>query len=233
MAYLTRGRGLDQHRAETRIASRRDSKIQAVRSDLKQHVARETSSYTQQYLSHAAFSRRTTPAISMSSAASTAVSIHSPSPDDAEKGLADQTLSSLPVSTLSLTKKEDNVIVNVLPKDLLVTTSQSRAKPQPTVARRILFALWFNTYRCVTIRWFNVSHTDHVAFRKFFVFTFSLNIIGIALAASGHWPYAVNYTSALILGNIHVAVLVRNELFGRFLYLVVNTLFAKARQILL
>jgi len=63
--------------------------------------------------------------------------------------------------------------------------------------------------------------------RKFFVFTLTLNLVGIALAASGHWPYAVKYTSALILGNIHVSVLVRNEIFGRFLYMAVNLLFAK------
>lgn len=59
------------------------------------------------------------------------------------------------------------------------------------------------------------------------MFIFTLNLVGIVLTATGHWPYAKRYTSALVLGNIHVAVLVRNELFGRLLYLVVNTLFAK------
>lgn len=70
----------------------------------------------------------------------------------------------------------------------------------------------------------------HCHVRKFFVFTFTLNLVGIAIAASGHWPYARQYTSALILGNIHVSVLVRNELFGRFLYLLINTVFAKVRH---
>ena len=54
-----------------------------------------------------------------------------------------------------------------------------------------------------------------------------LNVIGISLAASGHFPYADNYTSAMALGNLNFAILMRNELFGRLLYLFVNTCFAK------
>lgn len=65
---------------------------------------------------------------------------------------------------------------------------------------------------------------------KFFVLTITLNMIGLIFAASGHWPYARRYTGALILGNFHVSVLMRNELFGRFLYLFVNTCFAKVRD---
>ena len=41
------------------------------------------------------------------------------------------------------------------------------------------------------------------------------------------WPYTRKYTDALILGNLLAAILVRNELFGRFLYLLVNKLFAR------
>ena len=55
----------------------------------------------------------------------------------------------------------------------------------------------------------------------------TLNGVGLVLAASGHFPYAVQRTSAMALGNLNFAILMRNELFGRFLYLVVNTLFAK------
>ena len=52
-------------------------------------------------------------------------------------------------------------------------------------------------------------------------------MIGLALAASGHWPYGVEYTGAIVVANFNVAILMRNELFGRFLYLLVNSLFAK------
>jgi hypothetical protein len=52
-------------------------------------------------------------------------------------------------------------------------------------------------------------------------------MVGIGLAASGYFPYAMNYTGAMALGNLNVAILMRNELFGRFLYLFVNTCFAK------
>jgi len=52
-------------------------------------------------------------------------------------------------------------------------------------------------------------------------------MIGIGMAASGHFPYAEKYTGAMALGNLNFAILMRNELFGRFLYLFVNTCFAK------
>lgn len=67
--------------------------------------------------------------------------------------------------------------------------------------------------------------------RKFFTFIFSLNCIGIGFAASGHWPYAVRYSGAMVLGNLFCAILMRNELFGRFLYWFVNTFFAKVSNI--
>lgn len=63
--------------------------------------------------------------------------------------------------------------------------------------------------------------------RKLFTFVVTLNVIGITLAASGHFPYADKYTSAMALGNLNFAILMRNELFGRLLYLFVNTCFAK------
>ena len=55
----------------------------------------------------------------------------------------------------------------------------------------------------------------------------TLNGIGILLAALDIWHYPRKYTSALVLGNLLTAILMRNELFGRLLYLIVNTLFAK------
>lgn len=54
-----------------------------------------------------------------------------------------------------------------------------------------------------------------------------MNIVGIVLAATGKWQYPRHYTGACVLGNLLVAILMRNELFCRLLYLVVNTCFAK------
>jgi hypothetical protein len=53
------------------------------------------------------------------------------------------------------------------------------------------------------------------------------NVTAVVLAASYHWPYARRRAGSFVLGNLQLAVLVRNELFGRILYLVVNILFAK------
>lgn len=54
-------------------------------------------------------------------------------------------------------------------------------------------------------------------------------MIGLTLAASGHFPYAVKYSGAIVVANFNMAILMRNEVFGRLLYLLVNTLFAKVR----
>ena len=62
--------------------------------------------------------------------------------------------------------------------------------------------------------------------RKFFTFIVTINAIGIGFAAAGRWPYAVRYSGAMVLGNLFCAILMRNELFGRFLYWFVNTFFA-------
>ncbi|KAM0579023.1 hypothetical protein ACHAO2_003662 [Verticillium nonalfalfae] len=78
------------------------------------------------------------------------------------------------------------------------TTVQPRPKP----SRWILFRLWFSTYR------------------KFFTFIVALNLTGIVLAILGRFPYAENHLGALLLGNLLTAVLMRNELFLRFLYFI-------------
>jgi hypothetical protein len=70
------------------------------------------------------------------------------------------------------------------------------------VSRWTLFQLWFNTYR------------------KFFVFVTTLNGVGIVLAALGRWKYAENHLGALVLGNLLMAIMFRNELWMRFLYTV-------------
>ncbi|KAJ3513424.1 hypothetical protein NLJ89_g2954 [Agrocybe chaxingu] len=76
-------------------------------------------------------------------------------------------------------------------------------------SRWVRFQLWFNTYR------------------KFFALVMAINLTGIALAIAGVWSYPRKYTGALVLGNLLTAILMRNELFGRLLYLIVNTCFAK------
>ena len=63
--------------------------------------------------------------------------------------------------------------------------------------------------------------------RKLFTFIVSLNIVGLVLAILGKWNYPRRYTGALVLGNLVTAILARNELFGRLLYLLTNMLFAK------
>jgi hypothetical protein len=60
----------------------------------------------------------------------------------------------------------------------------------------------------------------------------TLNLVGMLLAILNVWTYPRKYTGALVLGNLFTAILIRNELFGRFLYLIVNTLFAKVRGII-
>ena len=66
--------------------------------------------------------------------------------------------------------------------------------------------------------------------RKFCLTVCIFNGIGILLAIANVWEYPRKYTGAFILGNLVTAILMRNELFGRILYLVVNTLFAKVRS---
>jgi hypothetical protein len=73
-------------------------------------------------------------------------------------------------------------------------------RPKQKISQWILFLLWFNTYR------------------KFFTFVTLLNLAGIIMAALDRFPYAENHLGALVLGNLLCAVLMRNELFLRFLY---------------
>ncbi|KEZ43969.1 hypothetical protein SAPIO_CDS4179 [Scedosporium apiospermum] len=76
------------------------------------------------------------------------------------------------------------------------------ARPKPKISRWIRFNLWFNTYR------------------KFFTFVVSLNLTGIILASLGRFPYAEDHLGALVLGNLLFAILMRNELFLRILYII-------------
>ena len=99
------------------------------------------------------------------------------------------------------------------------------------VSKWILWKLWFNTYRYDTAWKLSLSILLNHKIRKFFTFVFSVNMIGIGLAASGHWPYAVQFSGAMVLGNLLFAILMRNEVFGRILYWFVNTFFAKVGYI--
>jgi len=82
------------------------------------------------------------------------------------------------------------------------STAKKSVRPKPKISRWILFQLWFNTYR------------------KFFIFVTLLNLAGIIMASLGRFPYAENHLGALVLGNLLGAILMRNELFGRFLYII-------------
>lgn len=85
------------------------------------------------------------------------------------------------------------------------TPDQVAKKPErlkQKISRSILFKLWFNTYR------------------KFFTIVILLNLAGIIMAALGRFPYAEKHLGAMVLGNLLCAVLMRNELFLRFLYVV-------------
>ncbi|KAJ3838878.1 hypothetical protein F5878DRAFT_660803 [Lentinula raphanica] len=154
------------------------------------------------------------------------------SADEAEKGILEHVSSLATLDTLSSGGSVKDVSHKVLERVPSETSTLQAHSPDPgsskevviskpppppsppkparrKVSKWILFQLWFNTYR------------------KFYTLTVTLNVVGLVLAATGVWNYPRHYTSAFILGNLQTALLVRNELFGRFLYLFVNTLFAK------
>lgn len=105
-------------------------------------------------------------------------------------------------------------------------TPRPRAR-RTKVSRWTKFELWWSTYRSLPLPWVLVDSTHFCANRKFFAFVLTLNLVGLFLAVIGKWSYPRHYTGAFVLGNLQVAILVRNELFVRFLYLFVNTVFAK------
>lgn len=138
---------------------------------------------------------------------------------DPEKGTMDLVLpAELPpihakdLHNSSYMSEKSNVTSSAVTPTLPLKHQDDRKpKPQPKkrAGWRIRALLWFNTYR------------------KFFTVIVTLNGVGILLAALDIWHYPRKYTSALVLGNLLTAILMRNELFGRLLYLIVNTLFAK------
>jgi hypothetical protein len=108
-------------------------------------------------------------------------------------------------------------------------TPKPKARFVPA-SRWIRFQLWFNTYRyalmlCPQL----VSHQAGCS--KFFTFIVLLQLSGMIVAGLGHFPYAHSNTGGIVIGNILAGVIVRNELFGRLLYLIVNTFFAKVSRV--
>jgi hypothetical protein len=137
---------------------------------------------------------------------------------DPEKGLVES--QAVPVSydgdvkakaSLDTLSKEKDAAVTTTTKEVVVAAKPSKppSKPKKKVPLWIVWTLWFNTYR------------------KFFTFCFTVNMVGLTLAASGHWPYGRRYAGSIVVADFFVAILMRNEIFGRFLYWFVNTFFAK------
>ncbi|KAL2268045.1 hypothetical protein VTJ83DRAFT_2891 [Remersonia thermophila] len=139
--------------------------------------------------------------------------------DDAEKGIYDNSASLPVVSTPAAAHLADEKGIvetySTAAGEVSPPSSPIEKKPQeqqppakkPAPPRRkvskwIRFQLWFNTYR------------------KFFTFVTLFNLVGIIMAAIGRFPYAENHLGAIVLGNLLMAVLMRNELFLRFLYLI-------------
>ena len=156
---------------------------------------------------------------------------HSQDFDDAEKGLHDNTQSLVALPPLAHIDQRTLIYIDSLlspispihegitpssnvpvlclswpagwqPTDATVTNlaAKKTARPKRKISRWILFQVWFNTYR------------------KFFTFITLLNLAGMIMAALGRLPYAENHLGALVLGNLLCAILMRNELFLRFLY---------------
>ncbi|KAH7889767.1 hypothetical protein F5I97DRAFT_1924289 [Phlebopus sp. FC_14] len=144
-----------------------------------------------------------------------------PAYSDAEKGTLEVRSPQL-AANADLSKSEKKPVdlevfpVQSLKKDAPVSPSNVAkpppAPPKPTkmkISKYVIFIIWYNSYR------------------RFFTVIFTLNFIALGFAAAGLWPYALKYPGALVVGNLNFAVLMRNEIFGRLLYLFVNTFFAK------
>ncbi len=80
--------------------------------------------------------------------------------------------------------------------------AKKAARSKPKISRWVLFRLWFNTYR------------------KFFTCVTLFNLTLLILTACGRFSYAENHLGALVLGNLLCAILMRNELFLRILYII-------------
>lgn len=135
---------------------------------------------------------------------------------DTEKGTLEITPTQVTVSH-DVTNEKKPVEIDVFPVQSLKKDAPVSSKPPVRLPKHekirasnyVLFIIWYNAYR------------------RFFTVVFTLNFIGLGLAIADTWPYAKKYPGAFVLGNLNFAVLMRNEVFGRILYLFVNTCFAK------
>ena len=153
--------------------------------------------------------------------------------DEAEKGTLELPSARITVATFGVVNEKVDEILQpstVVSSGVPVRSEVTKPPAKKKVSKWILWTLWLNTYRWVSI--VSTSRISDFASglilnRKLFTFVVTLNAVGLVFAASGHFPYAERWTSAMALGNLNFAILMRNELFGRSLYLFVNTCFAK------
>lgn len=96
----------------------------------------------------------------------------------------------------------------------------------------IRFRIWYNPYRMVSLFCCSCITTSILIYRQLFTFVFALNMVGIVVACTHHFPYAEHHGAALALGNIMSAVACRNEFFLRYLFWVVVKVFQKVRSAL-
>lgn len=55
-------------------------------------------------------------------------------------------------------------------------------------------------------------------YRQLFSLTFGLNLIGAAMELSGHWAWSNRHVTALVVGNVLIAIAIRSEWVLRLLY---------------
>jgi len=77
------------------------------------------------------------------------------------------------------------------------------------VARATKWRVWYNPYR------------------QLFTFCLTLNLVGILLASTDHFPYGKRHGPAITLGNIVACCAVRNEAFLRVVFYVLVKIFQK------
>lgn len=82
---------------------------------------------------------------------------------------------------------------------LRIASRSSRLSQKPSITIRL--RLWFYAYR------------------QLFIFVVLFNTVGMILALIDEFPYAQDHPGALVLGNLLFAVLMRNELLLRGLYM--------------
>ncbi|KAM3083082.1 hypothetical protein ACMFMG_003750 [Clarireedia jacksonii] len=119
------------------------------------------------------------------------------------------------------TTPSSSIPVLLLPLPAENQVPDTTALPPVSASRHrwILFLLWFNTYRKFFVT-LEESVLPQSPLTRTSSFVTLLNLAGIIMAALHHFPYAENHLGALALGNLLCAIIMRNELFLRILYLI-------------